>query len=100
MESSSLLNCPYCGFERSLDGTECGVCQKTAERARSVESTFRINSGLYLLGSLEGGLTVYKQQVRAHNLVWSLWEMQRRGQIEIESIAIIGGGIAGITTAA
>lgn len=100
MESSSLYYCPYCGFERSLDRNECGVCQKIAERARLVESTFRLNGGLYLLGSLEGGLTVYKQQVRAHNLVWALWEMLRRGETEINNIAIVGGGIAGITTAA
>src|SRR5215475_7814172 len=100
METSSPLLCPYCGYERSTDGKQCSVCRRTARKARTVESTFRVKPGLYLLGSLERGLTVYKQQVRAHNLVWSLWEMQRRGKIRIDNIAIVGGGIAGITTAA
>jgi len=69
-------------------------------RARSIEPTFRVKQGLYIIGSLERGLTVHKQQVRAHNLVWSLWELYRRKKIKIDSVAIVGGGIAGLTAAA
>lgn len=76
----------------------------TLERAKIIEASFRVQPGLYLIGSLERGLTVYNQQLRAHNLVWSLWELHRhvRGfsDINIRRVAIIGGGIAGLTTAA
>ena len=37
------------------------------ERAQEAEAAFRLGPGLYLLGSLERGVTVYSQQVRAHN---------------------------------
>ena len=65
-----------------------------------MEPTFRVKDGMYLIGSLERGLTVYKQQVRAHNLVWSLWELHRRSELKIDQVAIVGGGIAGLTAAA
>ncbi len=74
------------------------------ERAKAVEASFRVDLGLYLIGSLERGLTVYNQQLRAHNLVWSLWELskrrRKRNDIKIRRVAIVGGGIAGLTTAA
>lgn len=74
------------------------------ERAEAVEASFRVDLGLYLIGSLERGLTVYNQQLRAHNLVWSLWELskrrRKRNDIKIRRVAIVGGGIAGLTTAA
>lgn len=74
------------------------------ERAKSVEASFRVQPGLYLVGSLERGLTVYNQQLRAHNLVWSLWELhdhnRRVTDINISRIAIVGGGITGLTIAA
>ena len=69
-------------------------------RAGEVEATYRVVAGLYLLGSLERGLTVYKQQLRAHNLVWALWELHRVGKRPVGSVAIVGGGIAGLTAAA
>jgi len=68
--------------------------------ARGVEQSYRLVPGLYLLGSLERGVTVYKQQVRAHNLVWSLWELDRVGERPLGRVAVIGAGIAGLTCAA
>jgi hypothetical protein len=71
------------------------------ERAKAVEETFNVRPGLYLIGSLERGLTVYNQQLRAHNLVWALWKLQKHDDVEkIRRVAIVGGGIAGLTTAA
>lgn len=63
-----------------------------------VEETFRLRPGLYLVGSMERGVTIYSQQVRAHNLAWAIHELQRtRGRTRV---AIVGGGIAGLTMAA
>ena len=62
----------------------------------SIESHYRLADGVYLLGCLEKGVTVHSQQVRAHNLIWSLAELRT----DVESIAIIGAGIGGLTTAA
>jgi len=86
------------------------------DRAKAIVSTFRLSEGVYLLGSLEKGVTVYSQQVRAHNLAWALWVLNnsppghRPGCRNYNpnnaitgggpSIAIIGAGIAGLTTAA
>jgi hypothetical protein len=86
-------------------------------RARNVLNSFRISEEVYLLGSLEKGVTVYGQQVRAHNLAWALWVLagcppphrQRCRYYKPNAaaisdqhprIAIVGGGIAGLTTAA
>lgn len=70
------------------------------KRADAIEKTFKISNGLYLVGSLETGVTIYRQQVRAHNLVWALWEIARASHAEPSSIAIVGGGITGLTVAA
>lgn len=70
------------------------------ERAKVVEPTFRLQSGLYLIGSLERGVTVYNQQLRAHNLVWALWELSKRNEIKVGRVAVVGGGVAGLTAAA
>jgi FAD dependent oxidoreductase/NACHT domain len=54
--------------------------------------------GLYLLGALERRVTVYSQQVRALNLIYSLFEEK---QLEAgDAVAVIGGGVAGLTAAA
>lgn len=68
------------------------------KKADEIDAAYRVSDGCYLLGSLERGVTVYNQQVRAHNLAWALWE--RRGTNPIGNIAIVGGGIAGLTVAA
>lgn len=71
------------------------------KRAEAVEKSFLVHPGLYLIGSLERGLTVYNQQLRAHNLAWALWELNKHNKNEnIHRIAIVGGGVAGLTTAA
>jgi hypothetical protein len=54
--------------------------------------------GVYLVGALERRVTVYSQQVRALNLVYSLLEEK---QLEPgDDVAVIGGGAAGLTAAA
>ena len=67
---------------------------------RQVEASFRIVPGLYVIGSLERGVTIYSQQVRAHNFAWALWELHRSGKRQVGKIAVVGGGIAGLTMAA
>ena len=50
---------------------------------------------VFVLGSNEPRVTIYSQQCRALNLAWALHET---GQIAPEAkIAVIGGGIAGVT---
>src|SRR5437868_4478233 len=68
------------------------------DRARNVERAFRIKKDLYVVGSLERGVTVYNQQVRAHNLVWALWELGQRGERPVGGVAVVGGGITGLTS--
>jgi hypothetical protein len=70
------------------------------DRARNAERAFRIKKDLYVVGSLERGVTVYNQQVRAHNLVWALWELEQRGERHVGRVAVVGGGITGLTTVA
>jgi len=69
-------------------------------RASAVEASFRLDTGLYLVGSLERGVTVYNQQLRAHNLIWALWELCERGANAPKNLAVVGGGIAGLTIVA
>lgn len=68
--------------------------------AEAVEAAFRVIPGLYLLGSLERGVTVYNQQLRAHNLAWALWELHKDRRQQVSRVAVVGGGVAGLTTAA
>lgn len=69
-------------------------------RAQEVERTYRVRDGLYLLGSMERGVTVYNQQVRAHNLIWALWELDKSNKRRMGRVAVVGGGISGLTAAA
>jgi threonine dehydrogenase-like Zn-dependent dehydrogenase len=69
-------------------------------QAGDVEATYRVVPGLYVIGSLERGVTIYSQQVRAHNLAWALWDLQKNGHRQIGNVAVVGGGIAGLTMAA
>ncbi|MBB5693534.1 hypothetical protein [Muricoccus pecuniae] len=71
----------------------------------SAENTlrdYRIVEGIYLLGSLSRGLTVFDQQVRAHNLAWALWRVLEAEKQDADPIriAVVGGGIAGLTLTA
>lgn len=56
------------------------------------------NSGVFVLGPFDPGITLLKQQTRALNLIYALKENKK---IKKKStIAVIGGGVAGLTTAA
>jgi glycine/D-amino acid oxidase-like deaminating enzyme len=57
----------------------------------------KVDAGLelYAIGLSERGITLYKQQVRALNLIYALHETDKLG----ETIAVIGGGAAGATAA-
>jgi hypothetical protein len=50
---------------------------------------------LYAIGLSERGITLYKQQVRALNLIYGLHKAEKLG----DTIAVIGGGAAGATAA-
>lgn len=67
-------------------------------RAHETRKSFHVRGEVYLLGSLERGVTIYGQQVRAHNLAWALW--RSRAGSRYDKIAVVGGGIAGLTAAA
>lgn len=54
--------------------------------------------GIYVLGCFERRVTLYSQQVRALNLVYALHHEQRLKPGD--SIAIVGGSVAGMTAAA
>lgn len=58
----------------------------------------KLDDRAYLLGVFEPGITIYRQQVRALNLVYAL-AAQKRLSKEMK-IAVIGGGFSGITAAA
>ena len=62
---------------------------------------------LYLVGCFDTGVTVYSQQVRALNLVYSMVEdeifasgISGYGTGELKRVAIVGAGFAGLTAAA
>lgn len=54
--------------------------------------------GVYVLGSLARRVTLHSQQKRAFNLIWALFEnkLLQAGQ----KVAVVGGGLAGMTAAA
>jgi hypothetical protein len=57
-----------------------------------------ISDDVYIVGGFVSGVTVYKQQVRALNLVWSLVQTKKYNP-KTSNVAVIGGGIAGLTAA-
>ncbi|WP_431293487.1 FAD-binding protein [Pedobacter sp. P26] len=62
---------------------------------------FRISDYKYIIGIFESGITFYKQQIRALNIFDALKKTKKIPEGEEEfTIAIIGGGIAGLTFAA
>jgi NADPH-dependent 2,4-dienoyl-CoA reductase/sulfur reductase-like enzyme len=74
-----------------------------------VLNNFRVpGRPLYLIGTFERGVTVYSQQIRAFNLIWALVEHNilecnlQAGPEDAKrvSVAIIGGGFAGLSAAA
>jgi hypothetical protein len=64
-------------------------------------------SSLYSIGTFHSGVTVLSQQIRALNLAWAFVEgnivdcvIPGRRSSEPQSVAIVGGGFAGLTFAA
>jgi hypothetical protein len=56
-----------------------------------------LNDGIFLIGSLDSGVTIFNQQIRALNLIWALDRTYRLRSAS--AIAVVGGGIAGLTAA-
>jgi hypothetical protein len=73
---------------------------RDASSARAVLRTYEVVSGIYVLGSLSTGVTVYRQQVRAHNLASALKHLAAANELKLRDVAVVGGGIGGMTTAA
>lgn len=72
----------------------------TIERAREIAASYRLFDNCYVLGSLERGLTVHSQQLRAHNLIWALHRLTENSEAAMNSVAIVGAGIGGLTATA
>jgi hypothetical protein len=70
----------------------------SSKSAKDVLATFKLADNIYVLGCLEKGLTIYTQQMRALNLVWSMIEAAEVASLQ--QVAIVGGGFAGLTAAA
>ena len=66
--------------------------------------TFRVpGAPLYVIGTFDPAVSVFSQQVRAVNLAWSLMssrQVRTDGPGDVNSIAVVGGGFAGLTVAA
>jgi hypothetical protein len=71
-----------------------------ADSARAVVETYEVVPGIFVLGTLSTGVTVYRQQVRAHNLVSALEHLAAKGDIRLKDVAVVGGGISGLTVTA
>jgi hypothetical protein len=56
------------------------------------------NGNRFIIGAFAGGITLYKQQVRALNLLYAIHHLKRLP--EKARIAVIGGGVSGITATA
>jgi hypothetical protein len=69
----------------------------TATNPGQLASTYEIAPGIYLLGGLASGVTVYSQQVRAHNLASAIGQLKVQEGTQANEIAVIGAGIAGLT---
>lgn len=67
---------------------------------KDILNTFEISDGIFAIGVRERGVTLYNQQVRAHNLVWALVEQHRSDMRKLGKVAVIGAGAAGLTTTA
>ena len=86
------------------------MTDSTARSPDTILSKYRLpDHPLYLVGIFARGVTVYSQQVRALNLIWVLVEQgilacnlkdDATDTGRRASIAIIGGGFAGLTAAA
>jgi hypothetical protein len=66
-----------------------------SQSATRVLETYRVAKNVFLLGCLSSGVTIHKQQVRAHNLAYAMACLY--GSKASKRIAVIGGGVAGLT---
>jgi hypothetical protein len=56
-----------------------------------------LTDNIFLIGLLDRGVTIFNQQIRALNLIWAL---DHDGRLRsAQDIAVVGGGIAGLTAA-
>jgi hypothetical protein len=56
-----------------------------------------LTNDIFLIGLLDSGVTIFNQQIRALNLIWALDRADRLSSAS--AIAVVGGGIAGLTAA-
>src|SRR5271169_5996521 len=56
-----------------------------------------LTDGIFLIGLRDSGVTIFNQQIRALNLIWALDRANRLSSAS--AIAVVGGGIAGLTAA-
>ena len=62
---------------------------------------FELENGIFAIGLKDKRITVYKQQLRALNLAHALYENGCIGEdAKDKTVAVIGGGFAGVTAAA
>ena len=70
------------------------------DRAKDYLELFKITDKKYIIGVYESGITFYKQQIRALNIFDALKKAGTIPEDKKFTIAVIGGGIAGLTFAA
>ncbi len=68
--------------------------------SNDVVSSYEIAPGVFVLGCLAQGVTVYGQQVRALNLAAALSALGKSNARSVKRVAVIGAGMAGLTFAA
>jgi hypothetical protein len=67
---------------------------------KSILNTFKVRDGVFAIGVQERGVTLYNQQVRAHNLAWALTELDQAAVRKLGRVAVIGAGATGLTVTA
>lgn len=83
-----------------LRSKSIGIKMTPSTKPKNVLKAFCVVDGIYAIGVQERGVTLYNQQVRAHNLVWALTELDQAGTRDLGRVAVIGAGAAGLTTTA
>jgi hypothetical protein len=68
------------------------------QQATRLLNSCLLGANVFVLGTFEKGVTIYRQQTRALNLAWAL--TTKLPGSALNDVAIIGGGFAGITLAA
>ena len=94
------LACPVdpCPGRRRLR-TEGGPCHEVGHADEILERMSQPKQdGPYVLGCFGTQVTFYRQQCRALNLIWAMFKTSRLKPGD--SVAVIGGGLSGMTAAA